>query len=451
VVSTERSIEIVDPADGTPVGSVLMASPEDVARAAERARAAQPAWARTAAAERAAMLHDCAARLRAHATDLAVRNEQETGRSRAEAEEGVRAGAGTLDQYAELGPVHRGKTLNGDWSSADFMVAEPRGVVAALTPWNDPVAVACGLLGAALVTGNTVLHKPSERVPHTGALLGELFEGVFPDAVFQTLQGDGSVGQLLTRRADIDVYAHVGSTRAGRSIATAAAATGAKALLENGGNDALVIDEDVDPAWAAEQAALGSFVNSGQVCVSVERILVHEAIADEFLRELVSKARAWQPAPLVDRRHRAEVQEKVEDAERAGATILTGGFLPDGPGAHYPATVLNGCDEPSRAWSEETFGPVAPVRVVPSFDEGLTQAADDEYGLAATVLTGSLQHAQKAWRALPVGTVKVNAVFGGAPGGAAHPRRASGNGFGYGPELLDEMTETKVVHLGIPG
>jgi succinate-semialdehyde dehydrogenase/glutarate-semialdehyde dehydrogenase len=151
----------------------------------------------------------------------------------------------------------------------------------------------------------------------------------------------------------------------------------------------------------------------------------------------------------VDRRHRTGVHDQVTDAVRAGAQLLCGGVVPDGPGAFYPATVLTGCADSLAVMREETFGPVAPVRVVASFDEGLAAAANSRYGLAAVVLTSDIGHAQRAWRELPVGTVKVNAVFGGAPGGAAQPRRASGEGFGYGPELLDEMTATKVVHIGV--
>lgn len=130
--------------------------------------------------------------------------------------------------------------------------------------------------------------------------------------------------------------------------------------------------------------------------------------------------------------------------------MLAGGVVPDGPGNWYPATVLTGCRPEMRVMREETFGPVAPVLVVADFDEALRLAADDDHGLAATVLTADMGHAQRAWRELPVGTVKVNAVFGGAPGGSAQPRAASGEGFGYGPELLDEMTVTKVVHIGLP-
>jgi succinate-semialdehyde dehydrogenase / glutarate-semialdehyde dehydrogenase len=141
------------------------------------------------------------------------------------------------------------------------------------------------------------------------------------------------------------------------------------------------------------------------------------------------------------------VHGHVEGALSGGARALTGSAVPGGPGAFYPPTMLIGCDPDMAVMREETFGPVAPVRVVPDFPTVLREACDDRYGLAATVLTADMAHAQTAWRELPVGTVKVNDVFGGAPGGAAQPRRASGSGFGFGPELLDEMTTVKVVHL----
>ncbi|CAM3114298.1 aldehyde dehydrogenase family protein [Saccharomonospora xinjiangensis] len=442
-----RSIRIHNPADGTLVGDVAMATREETASAVAAARAVFPAWAATPAEERAAALRSAADALADRADDLAEINEAETGRPAAQAREGVLAGVATLRQYAELGPLHRGRTLLGQQSATDLMVPEPRGVVVVLTPWNDPVAVACGLVGAALVTGNTVVAKPSERCPHTGALLGEVLRPHFPENVVRHLAGDGTVGSWLAGHEDVDVIAHVGSTDTGRSLAEAAARTGAKALLENGGNDPLVIDGDVDPEWAAEQAATGAFANSGQICVAVERIFVHRAVAEPFVTALTAAAERAGLLPLVDLRHRKAVHEHVAQAVEAGARLRAGGVVSDGPGSLYPATVLTGCDPAMRVMREETFGPVAPVCVVDEFAEGLALARDDAYGLAATVLTRSMAHAQQAWRALPVGTVKVNAVFGGAPGGAAHPRGASGHGYGYGPELLDELTATKVVHV----
>ncbi|HEY0374675.1 MAG TPA: aldehyde dehydrogenase family protein, partial [Amnibacterium sp.] len=246
---------------------------------------------------------------------------------------------------------------------------------------------------------------------------------------------------------------HVGSTATGRSLALVGAARDLHVIRENGGNDALVIDAGVDPVWAAGQAALGAFANAGQICTSVERVLVHRDVADGFVSALVAEAESWagRIGPLVDERMRQAVHAHVQDAVRRGARVLTGGTLPEGPGTFYPPTVLVDVPDDALAVTEETFGPIVPVRVVDDFDEALLLAAADRYGLAATVLTPDMAHAHRAAAVLPVGTVKVNAVFGGAPGGSAQPRRASGSGYGYGPELLDEMTTTTVVHLGLPG
>ena len=449
-------LRVLDPADGSLVGELEVAGPGEVDAAVRAARSAAPGWARTPAAERAACLRTAADRVRAAVEELAVLTTREMGKPLADARGGVEAGLATLAQYAELGPVHRGRSLTGAWQATDLMVHEPRGVVAVVTPWNDPVAVPAGLIGAALVTGNTVVFKPSERTPHTGLALARLLAGALPDGVLVTVTGDGSTGSALVGHPDLDMIAHVGSTATGRSIAAAAARTGAHVILENGGKDPLVVDADVDPGWAAEQAALGAFANAGQICTSVERIYVLADVAGPFLDALTAAAAALrlgpgldpatQLGPLVDRRQRDVVHAHVTDALDRGATLRAGGRVPEGPGAFYPATVLTGCRPDMLVMREETFGPVAPVTVVDTYDEALALAADCAYGLAATVLTADAGHAQQAWRALPVGTVKINAVFGGAPGGAAQPRGASGSGFGYGPELLDEMTVTKVVH-----
>jgi acyl-CoA reductase-like NAD-dependent aldehyde dehydrogenase len=449
--SGSARLTVLNPRDDAPVTTVRVATEADVAAAVKAARGAAPLWSRTPAGARAAALHAAADAVEAAADELAAIMSAEMGKPVDGAKDSIGAGVGTLRQYAELGPTHRGRALAGNDEAIDLMAYRPRGVVAVVTPWNDPVAVSCGLLGAALVTGNTVVHKPSERTPGTGHRLAELLAPHFPDGVFSLLSGDGPVGAALAS-AEVDVVAHVGSTATGRAIAAACARTGAKALLENGGSDPLIVDAGVDPAWAAEQAALGAFANSGQICVAVERIYVHTDVADAFLAELAERAERWADdiGPLVDTRLRDAVHAQVSAAVRAGARVLTGGAVPDGPGAWYPPTVLADCTDDMAVLREETFGPVAPVVVVDSFAEGLVRAARSPYGLAATVLTGSMSHAQQAWRELPVGTVKVNAVFGGAPGGAAHPRGGSGQGFGYGPELLDELTVVQVVHLEAP-
>jgi succinate-semialdehyde dehydrogenase/glutarate-semialdehyde dehydrogenase len=338
--------------------------------------------------------------------------------------------------------------------ATDAMIHEPYGVTAVVVPWNDPIAIACGYLGAALVTGNTVVYKPSEKTPLSAVRLVEMFE--LPDGVLNLLLGDARAGWPLVAHEDVELVLFTGSVETGREILEVAGHQLKKAVVELGGKDPMIVDAGVDPAWAAGEAVTGSFANTGQICTSVERIYVHESVADEFLQELVVRAEALrmgngiqpeaQMGPLIDEAQRQIVHLHVTQAVKAGAELLYGGEIPEGPGFFYPPTVLSGVRAGMAVVEEETFGPVAAVEVVASFEEALKKANDTVYGLAAVVLTPEPEHAQKAWRELSVGTVKINAVFGGAPGGAAEPRKASGLGFGYGPELLDEVTATKVVH-----
>ena len=451
------SITISDPSTGEELTTIAVASATEVDAAVARAKAAQPAWAATPAAERGAALRRIAARVREHAGELATRNARESGKLLADAHGGVEAAAATIEQYAELGPLHRGRALNGDLLAFDAMRYEPRGVVAALVPFNDPIAIAGQGLAAALVTGNTIIYKPSERTPTCAALLAELFDAELPHGVIGLLQGDGRTGRPLVAHPDVAAVLHTGSAATGREIAVTCAGRGAHAILELGGNDPLIVDAGVDPAWAAEQAASGAFANAGQICVAVERIYVHEQVADAFVEALAAQAAALRvgPAtepgtelgPLVDRRALEAVAAQVAASLDAGARARTGGAPLQGPGCFYPATVLTDVADDMPAMARETFGPVAPVAVVGGFDEALARANATDYGLAATVLTRSQEHAARACAELDAGTIKVNAVWGGAPGGAAHPRGVSGSALGYGPELLDELTQVKAVHI----
>jgi acyl-CoA reductase-like NAD-dependent aldehyde dehydrogenase len=197
---TERTaqtpqLDVLDPATGEVVGRIPAGSSEAVDAAVRAARAAQPDWARTAPAERGAVLKAAARRLRERAAELAELQTREGGKPLADSLGGVEAGIGAIEQYAELGPVHRGRALQGGWDAADLMVHEPRGVVALLVPWNDPVAIACGQIAAALVTGNAVVYKPSEKTPLSGALLVELLD--LPGGILQLVHGDARAGRPL--------------------------------------------------------------------------------------------------------------------------------------------------------------------------------------------------------------------------------------------------------------
>jgi acyl-CoA reductase-like NAD-dependent aldehyde dehydrogenase len=455
--ASEETIRLTDPSTGAFLADVPAGCRQDAAAAVQAARAAADAWARTAPGERAGALKAAARRLRDCVEELTEIQSLESGKPPDGSRGGVMAGIETIEQYAELGPLHRGQSLQGNWNSTDLMVFEPRGVAVVLTPWNDPIAICAQLIAAALVAGNPVVFSPSERTPLSGIRFAEIVADELPPGVLNLVLGDARVGRPLVENPDVDLVLHIGSSSTGRSIAEACAGTGAHAVLEGGGKDPCLVDADVDPSWAAGQAALGAFANTGQICTSVERIYVHRDIAEPFVAALVEEAgkqvlgsaleASTTMGPMVDRAQRAVVDRHVQEAVAAGAEIRCGGAVPDGGGSFYPPTVLVGCTPEMAVMREETFGPVAAVQVVDSFEDALAAAAVSDFGLAATVLTADLTHAQEAWRSLPVGTVKVNAVFGGAPGGSATPGPGSGQGFGYGPELLDECTRVKVVHL----
>lgn len=448
------SLQILSPADGEVAGEVPVCGPDRVAEAVRQVTAGQRDWKTTSASERTAGMIEAAGRLDPHVEELAELQTREMGKPIAQSRSGVEAGIGSWREAAAAAPLRRGRTLNGGWDATDFMIVEPYGVVAAIVPWNDPVAIALGQTAAALATGNTVVLKPSERAPLAVTRAIELLD--LPGGILRVVNGGPETGELLVGETGVDLVLHTGSVVTGRRIGEVSAALGRRAVLELGGNDPLIVDAGVDPAWAASQAASGAFTNTGQICTGVERIYVDRELVEPFTRELVRIAAGMrlgdgldpetQLGPLVDRRMLENVDEQVSEAVNLGARIETGGN-PDGEGCFYPPTVLTDVPRRARVVTEETFGPVAPLIPVDSFDEAIELANETSYGLAASVLTPDQGNAQRAWRELEAGTVKINDVWGGAPGGSAQPRGSSGSGYGYGPELMDELTRYKVVHL----
>lgn len=456
MLTADRRLTVTDPATGGVIADCPVLTTAEAPALVARARRAQREWARAHPADRGAALREAAGRIAAQAdriVDLAVR---EGGRPHREARAGLDAAIGAFLQAAELGPLHGGRTLCGAHDALDLTIREPRGVVAVICPWNDPLAIAANGLAAGLATGNAVVVKPSEHTPLATAAM--VAAAGLPGDVAQVAQGAGETGRCLVDLADAVVF--TGSVAAGRDVATRCGGRLRPAVLELGGKDPLIVDAGTDPGWAADMAAAGAFANAGQVCTSVERIYVHRDVADAFTAALVDRARgmvvgdpfddATTMGPMAHRAQRDIVTAQLRDAVAAGARVLCGGRAVPGDGAYHEATVVADADDRMPLMRDETFGPVAAIRVVRDFDEALVRAAASPYGLAATVLTGDMRHANRAVRELPVGTVKVNAVWGGAPGGSAEPRGISGMGLGYGPGLLDALTAPKVAHVTPP-
>jgi acyl-CoA reductase-like NAD-dependent aldehyde dehydrogenase len=314
------------------------------------------------------------------------------------------------------------------------MVPGPRGVVAVLTPWNDPVAVAAGLLGAALVTGNTVVHKPSERCPLTGRRFAELLAAHLPEGVLEIVDGDGSVGAQLAG-ADVDVVAHVGSSRDRPGDRARVRPTGAKAVLENGGNDPLIVDEGVDPAWG-RGAGRARGVRERRADLRLRRadLLPRRAAPTRSSPRSRGGARLGGAARPARRpaapRPRARPRRRGARRRRARADRRGGARR---PGCLLPADRADRLHPQMRVMREETFGRSRRCASSRTSTPRCWRRVHDDYGLAATVLTADMAHAPDGVAGLPVGTVKINNVFGGhragprpaAPGRAG---RASGTG-----------------------
>jgi succinate-semialdehyde dehydrogenase/glutarate-semialdehyde dehydrogenase len=405
-------LRVLDPATGDAIGHIPAGGVPETNHAVLAARAAQGAWARLAAEARGSLLKAAARRVRECSRELAAIQTLEAGTPLADSLGGVEAGIGALEAYAEIGPLERGRPPRGD-----LVLHDPRGVVAILTPWCDPLAASCGALGAALVTGNAVVLKPSEKAPLAAERLVELLD---LGPILQLLHGDERAARPLSTHPGVDLVMRPGEEAAGSHLA--------------------IVDAGVDPVWAAEQVAVSAFAGAGQSCGSVERVHVHRAIADTFLEALATRARTLRVGPgmdpetelgpLIDADHRVWVHRQVQDAVYGGAELHAGGAPLPRPGFFYPPTVLAGAPDEALVHCGETRGPVVTIRVAATFDETLhAQRA----GLVS-VLTPSQSHAQRAWRELPARTVSINTVFraGRAPAE---------------PELLAAVTRTKVVHL----
>ncbi|AEM84127.1 aldehyde dehydrogenase family protein [Streptomyces violaceusniger] len=454
----EDVVAVVNPATEEAVAHFRAGSADDVDRAVAVAVAAQPEWAALTVARRVERIHAWADTIAAHAAELAELECREMGKPVGIGRSFIAGAVAGLKAAANQALTYPfSETVPGPAGGRTDIVRHPLGVTAVITPWNFPVVMVLGALGPLLAAGNTVVVKPSERSPLSTVRLFELAASTgLPPGVLNLVLGDGRTGAALTEHKDVTLVHFTGSVGAGRAVGKATGHRLRRCVLELGGKDPVVIDAGVNPVATAQAVAFGAFINTGQICTSMERIYVHERIADEFVEALIATARTFtigdglDPAtvlgPLVDARQRETVRRHVEDAVHKGATVRAGGAVPERRGYFYPATVLTGVDDTMLVMTEETFGPIAPVTVVSSFEEGLTRAAASRYGLAATVYTDDPDHITAAAQ-LPVGVVWVNQWQGGGPERLYEPARESGMGATGARAAYDAATRPAAVHV----
>ena len=448
------TLTVLEPATAQPLQTLARAGAEDADAAVERAAAALPAWRALAPGARAGILRDLAEALAAQHEELAVLEARNAGKPITSARGEIGMVVDTFRYYAGAPERLLGDTLPVAGGVA-MTFREPIGVVALITPWNFPLAIASWKLAPALAAGNTVVLKPAELTPLTALRFAQIArEAGVPDGVVNVVVGPGrTVGQRLVEHPAVGKVAFTGSTEVGAAIAAAAAGTIKRVTLELGGKSANIVFADADVAAAAAAAPGAVFDNAGQDCCARSRILVEEPVLDEFLAgldEAVRAIRVGDPldeatvmGPLISAGHRETVASFLDDS----APVAIRGSAPDGPGYWFAPTVLCPVDPAARPATEEIFGPIACVIPFRGEEEAIRLANDTIYGLSGSVWTRDGAKALRVARALESGNLSINSnssvrvttPFGGF--------KQSGYGRELGPHALDHYTEVKTVYF----
>ena len=455
------TIEIRNPADGSPVGTVPVMRGGETRRAIEAAARALPEWSKRTAKERAAVLRRFAEAMIANTEDLAIIMTSEQGKPLAEARGEIAYAASFLEWFAEEGKRVYGEVIPTFRADARLMVLrQPVGVAAAITPWNFPAAMITRKLGPALAAGCTFVCKPAPQTPFSALALAELGRRAgLPDGVLNIVTGDAAaIGSELTGNPLVRKFSFTGSTAVGKTLLAQCAGTVKKVSLELGGNAPFIVFEDADLEAAVQGVMASKYRNTGQTCVCANRLFVHTSVYDEFAARLVTAVSALRvgaglsgptdQGPLIDERALAKVEAHVADAVAQGARIASGGRRHALGGNFYEPTVLLDVTPGMRVAREETFGPVAPLIRFTDEAEVLRLANDTAAGLAAYFFTRDLARSWRVQEALEYGLIGVNtglistevAPFGGV--------KESGLGREGSRHGIDDYTELKYVCVG---
>ena len=455
-------IEVLNPATGALLGRIPESGPDQVDAAVKAARRAQDAWEKLPAIERAGYLRQISAKLRQHRLELADVIVKEGGKIRGLAQVEVDFTADYIDYMAEWARRIEGEVLTSDRPNETMLLLrKPLGVVAGVLPWNFPFFLIARKLAPALVTGNTIVIKPSEETPLNAYLFAELLaETDLPKGVFNLVGGRGRVsGEALISHPGIDLITFTGSVATGSHIMQVAGRNLTKVNLELGGKAPAIVLNDADLDLAATAIHASRVINTGQVCNCAERVYVQREVHDELvarLKPLFEATRYGDPSteadlamgPLVNQAGLDKVATAVDLAREQGATIVTGGAVADlGKGFHYQPTIITGATAKMDIMRRETFGPVLPLQIVDSLDEAIALANDSEYGLTSSIYTRDLNSAMQAARELKFGETYINRENFEAMQAFHAGRRKSGIGGADGKHGLYEFTTTHVVYI----
>ncbi len=458
--ASTRTLSVYNPSTTELIATVPDSNAADVDHAVSAARAAQPAWERRPAIERANFLRAVAVKLREHKTRLARRVSLEQGKILPLAEVEIDFTANYMDYMAEWARRIEGEILNSDRPGEQiYLYRRPIGVVAGILPWNFPFFLIARKMAPALVTGNTIVIKSSEETPLNAFDFTELLaECGLPSGVFNLVTGGRETGAALSAHKSVGLISFTGHVGTGIKIMEAASKNLTRVNLELGGKAPAIVLDDADLDLATKALFNSRVLNTGQVCNAAERVYVQKGIADRFVdavARLMAETRYGNPltddnlhmGPLMNQAGLEKVAAMVESAKQQGAKVRTGGRIAERAGFHYEPTVLAGCNDEMDVMTKEIFGPVLPIREVDSLDEALALANNSDYGLTSSIFTRDLNAAMKAVRDLRFGETYVNREHFEAMQGFHAGRRKSGIGGADGKHGLYEYTETQVVYL----
>ena len=451
-------LDVIEPASEDRIGQIADATDAEVDACVDIALTAGKVWNAIDMRSRAVVMHEIAAVMRRDKGLYAEYLTREEGKPFKESLDEVSWCATAMDYYAELARHDAGRiagaTVPGQFH---FAIKEPLGTVVIILPFNYPLVLLCWEAAAALAAGNAVIVKPHEQTSITTLKFMEVFAGL-PDGLMQCVTGGPRVAQRLVASRKTHGVAYTGSVPVGQAVARTCAETFKPCLIEASGNDPFIVMPSAPLDIAARGAAFAAYLNCGQVCTSAERFYVHDAIHDEFVALLVAEARKLRlgnglaevdMGPMATLRQRDRFEALMSNARRQGAKVATGGGRPAGlnKGWFVEPTVLTEVTPDMDILQNESFGPVAPICRVHSFDEAIELANSSDYGLGANLYTRDTDETFRAVREIQSGILWINAPlldndalpFGG--------RKLSGNGRQLGPEGLSQFQNTKFVMI----
>jgi lactaldehyde dehydrogenase/glycolaldehyde dehydrogenase len=458
---TDR-IAVINPSDGRTICTVPDSTSAGVDAAVAAATAAQKDWAKRPAIQRGQTLRRIAASIREQVEPLARVITEEQGKTLDLARIEVTFTADYLDYMAEWARRIEGEILESDRPGETiFLFRQPIGVIGGILPWNFPFFLIARKAAPALVTGNTIVIKPSEETPHNAVKFCELMARTdLPPGVINVVHGRGATaGSALTSSPRIGMISFTGSVETGSAIMAAAAPNITKVNLELGGKAPAIVMSDADVGLAVKAIRDSRIINSGQVCNCAERVYVHSGIAGEFEEKLSAAMsttrfgnpladRAVEYGPLINEAGYRKVDALVRGAIQAGASVLTGGKRGAGEGGYYyEPTVLTGCKQEMEIVRREVFGPVIPVVRFDDLDEAIAFANDSDYGLTSSIYTRDLNVALRACQEIHFGETYINRENFEAMQGFHAGWRKSGIGGADGKHGLYEYTQTHVVYM----